>query len=347
MKSKRTLWYLLILIILSITISKLNAQSIKQDPNEINLIINDSAARYVLADLPRAFTEKDSIWKRFRGYQILTEWHKRNAVPVSDRIKAALELYKKDTTNVSRFIKTQYLDIMDSLGQSYNIYKIDISKHLLSYLPSKKGFNVNIYIIALGTCTGTTLNNDIMVDIWAGYGIKAGYILNGIIHEVYHVGFEQYKPDFDQLTNVTPTTNRMFFRKMFNEIQNEGMATWVAYNALKNGYATLEIKKSDNLLSNDYFMLESDSAVKKSISQINMLIERTKFIPLDSLNKEAWEVCAMQRASYVAGAFMAKTIEVKYGREKLVDLVLKDEREFFKEYNAIVPGDYQIKIIDY
>ena len=311
-----------------------------------NFMVYDSAARYVLADLPRAFVEKDSIWRRFRGYQILTEWHKRNAVPVSDRVKAALELYKNDTAHVSRFIKTQYIDVMDSLGLSYNIHRIDISKHLLSYLPSKKGFNVNIYVIALGTCTGTTLNNDIMVDIW-GRGVKVGSLLNGIIHEVYHVGFEQYKPDFEQLTNVTPTTNRMFFRKMFNEIQNEGMATWVAYNALKNGFATLEIKKSDNLLSNDYYMLESDSAVKKSISQINMLIERTKYISLDSLNKEAWEVCAIQRASYITGAFMAKTIEDKYGREKLAELVVKDEREFIKEYNAVVSSNYQIKIVDY
>ena len=46
---------------------------------------------------------------------------------------------------------------------------------------------------------------------------------------------------------------------------------------------TLEIKKSDNLLSNDYYMLESDSAVKKSISQINMLIEKTKINSFDSL----------------------------------------------------------------
>ena len=346
MRNKKTLWSIVIIILFGFTINRLHAQNIKKDSSEITLIINDSAARYVLADLPRAFVEKDFIWRRFRGYQILTEWHKRNAVPVSDRVKAALELYKNDTAHVSRFIKTQYIDVMDSLGLSYNIHRIDISKHLLSYLPSKKGFNVNIYVIALGTCTGTTLNNDIMVDIW-GRGVKVGSLLNGIIHEVYHVGFEQYKPDFEQLTNVTPTTNRMFFRKMFNEIQNEGMATWVAYNALKNGFATLEIKKSDNLLSNDYYMLESDSAVKKSISQINMLIERTKYISLDSLNKEAWEVCAIQRASYITGAFMAKTIEDKYGREKLAELVVKDEREFIKEYNAVVSSNYQIKIVDY
>ena len=305
---------------------------------EIKFIINDSAARYVLADLRRAKIEKEIIWERYKGFQIVREWHKQNGTPEADLLKEGIEQSKVDTAFATGLIK-----IIDDVQMLYKAHNREISNHILSFLPSKDGYDVNIYIIALSVCTGCSMNDDIMVDIVASYKSNAAHLLNSMIHEAFHNGYGYCNPNFVLLDSI-PKNKKTFLRKILIYLQNEGMATYAGYTTRK--IIPLQFKKDEpNLLSQDYSLLEDNSSVRKAISQVNYLIEKTNYMSLDSLDKVAWNLGVMQRSYYVTGAYISKTIEAKYGREHLAGLIKKDETVFIKEYNDIVQKEYQIELL--
>ena len=66
---------------------------------------------------------------------------------------------------------------------------------------------------------------------------------------------------------------------------------------------------------------------------------------IDTMNKKAWEIGVMERAYYLAGAYMCKVIEDKFGIEYLADIVTKGGLQFTKVYNELVLEDYKIKLI--
>lgn len=307
--------------------------------NQIKLIINDSAARYVLTDLQRAIRENDEIVKRFKGYQIELEWHKRTSLPVKYYFEEGIEWYKSDTSLIPTFFKS-----MDDIKVLYEKQKNNISNLLFSYLPSNEGFNQNIYMVALTYCSGTSIDGDIMVDVTFDEGKNATLLLNLFIHETFHTAYKFYCSDiYDSNLKI----DNLYYRQIFKSIQDEGIATWVGYNAVKSGLTPDEIKSNGlGLGSSDYFKLENDSCVKNAIKQVNKLIESANYLAKDSLDKVTWEVGTMQRAFYVVGAYMSKIIEERYGQKHLAGLIEKDLKVFVDEYNAIVTEEYKIIILN-
>ena len=70
---------------------------------------------------------------------------------------------------------------------------------------------------------------------------------------------------------------------------------------------------------------------------------------MDTVNYESWGefmIAMGNRAYYVVGPYIAKTIEEKYGREHLAGLINQDARVYIDEYNELVSDDYKINVLD-
>ncbi len=337
-------------ILISVTIISLilitgfnSRKTIKENQKKITISINDSAARYVLSDLPRAVEEKDEIWKKFKGYQIVTDWHKINSVPVRDLFEPALRWSKNDSTYIPSL-----LNKLDTLNDLYFRKRIEISNHLQSFLPENNGFNIEVHIIALSVCYGCAVKSGFMVDLTGDDRQSPEQMLNGMIHESFHFCQATINPTV-YLSESVPTNWDMFFEKMYVDLRAEGMATWVGYTAVKNGLTKFDIKKSRNIVTNDYYIFEHDTLIKEAVHQINQMIESSKGISIDKVDYSNWEefmIVMSKRAYYVVGPHMSRVIEGEFGRDYLAGLINENGRKYIDDYNDLVTDDYKIRLIE-
>jgi len=119
------------------------------------------------------------------------------------------------------------------------------------------------------------------------------------------------------------------FCSLLRPLQNEGMATYVAFKAVAMYPAAAE---------KDYQLLANPADVIDLRNKLNGFFERATSLPADELQKRSWDIGVMQRAYYIIGADMARTIEGKAGRRALIDTITKGPRSFVTTYNALVPA---------
>jgi hypothetical protein len=221
-------------------------------------------------------------------------------------------------------------------------YQFKISEHLHSYSTIKSGFTAKIYLVVFTPVNGTARNTNMMIRMEPNK--NAEYTLNLIIHETFHLcqGNNYW---FYSRYYMTLNKKKRYLMKIYHDIQFEGIATWVGYKSIGFIPITYSGQSMYDLPGYDYFSLESDSCVKKAINQVNELIRRANYKSIESLNNEALDIGVMQRAYYIAGAYISKTIEQKYGREHLAHLINKDEKVFIQQYNDSVARDYKIESI--
>lgn len=306
--------------------------------DDIKIFFNDSAARYVLKNPANAlYKERDSIWRIFEGYRITLIWHKESSFPVTWDIweKGLNKFINKDTSLIRKSI-----ELSDNLKLLEEREHDKIVQHISAYLPKKTVMNAYVYFVAFTVPYAFCVEkNKIGIDITGDeWHFNSECLLNTTIHEIYHIGFRFNSPD-NKYRETDPFNKETFIRFNYAYLQSEGMATYVGYKALNLFPSSYK--------HDDYYLIEDDKKVKTAISQVNSIIKRAETLPIDSLNKEAWNIGVEERAYYVAGACIAGKIEEKYGNEYLADLVKKGSIQFVKEYNAIVSDDYKITLIEF
>jgi len=152
-------------------------------------------------------------------------------------------------------------------------------------------------------------------------------ILNTLVHELYHVGF--YRAE--ALLSEVQLDDSERYDVLLN-LLNEGMATWVAYTARDIFPSRVA----------DYGMLEDSAAVRGAIRSLNALLSLEEAAPADSFRQRMWVVGVQERALYIAGGHMARTIERSGGRNALVAVFSSGPRSFVAAYNRLVGQDERI-----
>ena len=326
---------LMVFFLLSRVISVL-AQNAEKQNDPIKIVFNDSSARYVLEHLDKALeVERDSIWKNFEGYRITLVWHEKSSVPITWKVwSRGLKKFLQDTS-----LAHKSLILLENLKLKVNKEQKSIEKHILKYLDKKTEFTALIYFVAFTYPYAFCIdNNKIGIDITGDeWNFDTDCILNTTIHEIYHIGFKLNSPDYYKYIAVDPTTKESFIRTNYAILQSEGMATYVAFKAL-NIYPS-------EYQHQDYKLLNNDNEVITAISKINKLSEMAMIMPVDTVLKECWKLGVEERAYYVAGSYMAKLIEDKYGSKLLAELVNKGSIPYVEVYNNLVPEIYKIKLI--
>ncbi len=330
----RAIWTMLAPMLISTgTLS----QPADREKPDMTISFDDAAARYVLENPVNALAnERDSIWNTFEGYRITLVWHEKSSFPVTwDIWEKGLKRFQQDTSLIRRT-----LSLAGSLTNKVQRERDSIAQHISSYLDAGDPIHASVYLVAFTTPYAFCVEeNKIGIDITGDeWNFDTDCVLNTTIHEIYHVGFRLNSPDYTYI-RVDPIDGETFIRFCYAYLQSEGMATYVAYRAL-------ELFPSD-YRHIDYDLLEDDSKVKKALGQVGMLIEHARTLEIDSLGKEAWNIGVTERAFYIAGAYMARVIEEKYGTEFLAGLVSKGSLQFAREYNALVSDEYRIALIEF
>ena len=92
----------------------------------------------------------------------------------------------------------------------------------------------------------------------------------------------------------------------------------------------------------DYKLLDDPSRVRRAHKLVDRLFGKAESLPADKLRKEAWRIGVEQRAFYVLGAHMARTIDENLGRDALADTIARGPRSFVSTYNNVVEEQQRV-----
>lgn len=312
-----------------------SAQDINIGKQKINVIFNDSAVQYVLKNPVNALKEREFIWNNFDGYRITLVWHRESSYPVDWKYweKCMDRFINKDTALTGKTI-----ELANNLMALEKKEHDKIVSHLSAFFPDNISYDAYVYLVVSTVPYAFCVEqNKIGIDITGDeWYFDPEYVLNVVIHELFHAGYRTFTADKKYL-NEDPSDRETFIRFCYAYTLNEGMASYV-------GYKALDLFPTNNR-HRDYKLFENDSTVKIAIEHVNDLLYLSDTLPIDSLNKLAWDIGVGKRAYYVSGAYMAKTVEEKYGREHLAALIQKGGYEFVKEYNSIAPKELKIALL--
>ncbi len=202
--------------------------------------------------------------------------------------------------------------------------------HLCSYLPEGTDLSIGVYFTAFipprAFAMGEIVFN-VAATYWRG---NADNILNSLVHEIFHVGYSRCR----EVRTEERLENGALY-DMLDNLQSEGVCTYVAYKALPIFPAPDE---------KDYGLLEDMLEVMRLLGDLNSVLSQAGSLPDEKVQKLAWEKCVIGRAYYVVGAHMFRTIEVQKGREALIKTLTTGPSYFVELYNSLVEDNMKILV---
>ncbi len=149
------------------------------------------------------------------------------------------------------------------------------------------------------------------------------------MHEVHHVGYIHYNPtfSFSELKRISDLRDAVRFSTHL-----EGLAV----------YAPLRRRLETRCIGHEDYsaLMDEEIAKQRKVQYFDLVqeLERTSdrtitdddfeiFEPMSAKGKRLW---------YVTGAYMAKSIDEKLGREALIDTIRQGPDSFFDIYNSVV-----------
>lgn len=152
-------------------------------------------------------------------------------------------------------------------------------------------------------------------------------MFNLLVHELFHNGFVQHQPGISP--NDAPDGPRLS-QALLWQIQNEGLATYVAYRA-----------KTADLVLGDYELLGKPAEVSKRFAQCRSLLRDSQAATaqsLSALRERVWRECNVDRLSYVVGAAMAGRIEQQSDVSTLANTIRQGPSAFLEAYQRTSPS---------
>jgi hypothetical protein len=200
---------------------------------------------------------------------------------------------------------------------------------ICSHLPAGVDLSRPVYFVAYIPPRAFATSEGIVIDVAADYwqGTPEN-ILNCLIHEYFHIGYGQLRR---QRSETPPADARLY--KTLDMIQNEGLAVWIGYRAQSLFPAPGE---------KDYRLLDSAADVTRLLKALNGLIGETGTITADEFKRRAWKIGVTDRAYYIVGAHMARTIESKHGTAALIQTLRQGPHSYILRYNSLVPEERRL-----
>ncbi len=223
-----------------------------------------------------------------------------------------------------------YVKIARRITEGKEVFLERALPHLCSYLPEGTDLSIGVYFTAFipprAFAMGEIVFN-VAATYWKG---NADNILNSLVHEIFHVGYSRCR---EVRTEEGPENRALY--DMLDNLQSEGICTYVAYEALPIFPAPDE---------KDYGLLEDTSEVRRLLGDLNSVLSQAGSLPNEEVQKLAWEKCVIGRAYYVVGAHMCRTIEEQKGREALIETLTTGPSYFVQLYNSLTEDDMKILV---
>jgi len=199
--------------------------------------------------------------------------------------------------------------------------------HLRAYLPAATPLDA---VVALGAflpnyafSMDTTLVITITDRFWQH---DPDRVFNLMIHELFHLGYIRHQQG---RSPGEAADGAGLLAALLWAVQNEGLATYVAYRARPAG-----------LVLNDYRLLENPDTVRARFARCRALmsdLRRAASPDLATLRQRLNDDGNVERVTYIVGATMAGRIETIAGRAKLVDTIVRGPQAFLDAYRATGP----------
>jgi hypothetical protein len=294
-----------------------------------HIVFDVSSIEHIFLRPEDILANTERFWKEDGAYRLAKLWHESNNIPIP------LDEWRE---NLKRIVSTPASErsahpvfaLGKALADSHAEFMKQALPHLCSYLPDTDvRLDTTVYFTAFTRARSFMTHDNIVVNIMSPYwkGDRQ-HLLNAILHEIFHIGYGR-NPTSQKLASKTDDR----FYGMLRPLQNEGMATYVAFMAVAMYPAAGE---------KDYQLLANPADVIELRRKLNALFEQAASLSADELQKRSWDIGVMQRAYYIVGADMARTIEGKSGRKALNETITKGPRSFVATYKALVPAAERI-----
>ncbi len=281
----------------------------------------DAASAERLCLFPESvLADADAFWRTDRAYWLTSLWHKDVGYPVPPP-GWEYRLKQIEARTAEQRLQAKELILARDCLVARTEFVEYATRHVCSFLPdSRQDVESTIYLTAAIVPNAFQKDFDVVINLGA---IRGGRdeIFNTAIHVLFHVGYYRNEP-----LRAETLLNNEAEHDFIYSLQNEGMATYVAYLAS-------EKYKS---LTGDYSMLEDTVKVHEAIAAINSLVGMVQSESEESFRKKLHETGVINRALYVAGAHMARTIDETSGRDALIATLAAGPRTFMAAYNGIV-----------
>ena len=199
--------------------------------------------------------------------------------------------------------------------------------HLRAYLPASTPIKGAVALAAFLPNDAFSMNYTIVVRVtdrfWAN---REDRLFNLQVHEPFHNGYIQHQrgasPD-------DAADSPALLESLLWMLQNEGLATYVAYRA-----------RTEGLTLNDYRLLESAAETARRFALLRSLMRDLRDASpsaLPALRERLLQESNTQRTSYIAGAAIARRIEDTAGRATLIHTVETGPRAFLDTYRETSP----------
>jgi len=208
-----------------------------------------------------------------------------------------------------------------------SIAEKDIAQTIaLQYLPKDFTYSSHLFF-TFGYDLGVAYQNNASINLAHPHYIEnMQEIKYYSIHELHHAGFIKLK------NNLMPSLDIVNYGEMATLIEYfthlEGMGT----------FAPLELRKKENAMETDkdYIALQDNVLIIEYEKEYFDIYFHFKNNPDRLITEEDWEMVNVlsdqKRLWYRVGALIAKTIDDKLGREKLVSLIPEPSENFIKTY---------------
>jgi len=302
-----------------------------QPHHEVPIQIDSEAAESIINWAKSESLVLPEDWRSKQPYSLTRQWAGWSGQPDSDihtieSLKKVLSLKKKNL-KLTSVLKAELL--MGELLKRKKVFIENAVSYLSSYLPTgtpiKGRILFALYIPPYAFAWAGNIVVDLAAKFWEGNAEK---VLNLLVHELYHNGFTFHHHGTPSIECDKPNA---LLDHLLWQTQNEGMATYVAYN-----------EKSDGFKNEDYIFLDTPKEVLSRFSMLRRLIADAKAVNKEQLpefQKRIWQEGVMSRAFYIVGAYMARRIEESKGRNALIETVKTGPVNFFEAYEETSPPE--------
>lgn len=321
----------LILIVLLI-----NCGKEKSDTPCLNstVTIDVSSLESILLKADKILDNPDLFWENDRAYNLAKKWHEINKISMNTN--NYYQTWKNKLKEINKLTEEQKLNhpsfkLMEDIIRKKEVFDRQAIKHICSFLPKNNvNLNTTVYITGHTLAWALMTHGDILINVLHSHysGKVADDFMNTIVHEVFHIGYGKNRTFRTELE-----LDDLKIYDVLDSFHNEGLAVYTGYKAQDFFPAPEET---------DYIMLKDLKEVKRLLKTLNDFLSTAKSLSEDELRVKAWDIGVTKRAYYVVGAFMAKTIDEKAGRESLVNTVKVGPMSFVSTYNKLVKPELQV-----
>jgi len=280
-----------------------------------------------ILEKPEEFVATDGAYKKAAAF------YARNESTI------VTEAWKNTVRNISRKIRedkdgSPHLKLLYKLETELADFSMKAKPILARYLPKIDYCRIDskAYFTAFTAFDSINSWDSIVINaLNPKYLLDADFILNTLVHELYHSGYGSCSAFREE-----PMLEQKLYY-ILECLQNEGLATYAAYQASQIYPAPQ---------NRDYSKAASDEQISRLRNEINAFLSKINEMPSDHAQRDVFKLGVSQRAFYVVGFDMARTIERRMGCEKLAETVAKGPIFFYELYNSLAEGSDRILTIN-